>query len=357
MAHELSFRNGVAEMFSVRETPWHREGHLLEEAPTYDEALQLAGLDFEVVKAPTFTKCLTPEGDEYFKQNATAFTTRRADTGAELGNVGAGYTPLQTPLAFRSIVPLLDKGVVKLETGGSLRGGADAWLLARFDLERFGPVVREIFADEVVPYVLLTNNHTGRRNATVAETPIRVVCANTLGMAEHAMNAGASKHIGVRHTAEAETRMVEAAEQLFAGVIERYEVIATQYKLLKQTIIDRDAFERLVLDAAVPDPRKAPSFNPDAKLAEMVVERADRKRAAIEKLWHSGAGHTGDNSAWEAYNALVEAVDHDNELFPIRGGTYRTAALLDGRLREIKTRVLTNLVHASKASDFDSLHV
>ena len=50
MAHELAFENGAAQMFSVRQTPWHREGHVLTAAPTYEEAIRLAGLDYPVEK-------------------------------------------------------------------------------------------------------------------------------------------------------------------------------------------------------------------------------------------------------------------------------------------------------------------
>ena len=49
MAHELD-RNtitGKRAMFSVRETPWHREGVILNEAPNMDEAMLLAGCNFD----------------------------------------------------------------------------------------------------------------------------------------------------------------------------------------------------------------------------------------------------------------------------------------------------------------------
>lgn len=346
MAHELTMVNGVGQMFSVRETPWHREGHVIQNAPTYEEALRIAGLDFEVEVVPDYIRKTTMDGDEYFVPSTTGQKVLRTDNGAELGTVGQGYHAVQNRDAFRTLEPLLDKGVLTLETGGSLREGADNWLLGKFELDRFGPVVREVFADEVVPYALVATNHNGRRGVLYQMTPIRVVCANTLAMAEVAVEGAAKRGraITVRHTSSAEVKVVEAAEKLFAGVIERYEVIARQYKLLKQTVLEEHEFRRYVLDVIAPHPLDNPRFNPEAKLAESVVDRAERKRKELTRLWTEGAGHEGDRSAWEAYNGAVEALDHDGDLFPIRGGSWRTASLLDGTYATRKNDVLDGLV-------------
>lgn len=355
MAHEVTKVNGRGEMFSVGETPWHREGVVLAGAPTLEEALELGGLNFDVEKRRVFVPVpcapdhpaiagMDTAGRPYrLAESQNAFTVWRTDRDVELGAVGAGYTPIQNRSVFAVMEPLLDQGVLQLETGGSLREGADVWLLGRFDIERFGPVVREIFADEVIPFALFTNNHSGRRGAVVAETPIRVVCANTLGMAEHLMESGKSRAVNVRHTGDAELRVIEAAEELFGGIVERYETIAAQYRALKATHLTQIDFDALVLDAIAPDPRQLKSFNPDAKLAEVVLERALTKRAELTRLWTEGKGHVGDASAWEAYNGAVEALDHNAELWPTRAGSWRTASLMDGQLRRMKDAVLSNL--------------
>lgn len=352
MAHELEMIDGKASMFSVTETPWHKEGVVLAAAPTFDEALAIGNLDFVVEKCPTFreiTVGTNTDGEPIkdFVQNAGAFVTVRQDTGKELGTVGAQYKVLSNYDAFRAMIPLVDSGVLKLETGGVLRDGADVWMLGKFDAEQFGPAVQEVFGDEVIPYALFTNNHDGRRNATIAETPIRVVCANTLGFAEHEMERS-GKYIGVRHTGDAGTRMVEAAENLFKGIVMRYETIAEQYRVLKAVHLTDEDFRNLVLNVAVPDPREQKRFNPEAKLAELVVDRYEEKTKEITRLWTEGKGHSGDKSAWEAYNGLVEALDHNAELFPTRDGSYRTASLMGGRIGRSKTAVLNELVTFSQ---------
>lgn len=389
MAHELTFRNGVAQVFSTRLPMWHQEGHLLEEAPDYNTAIELAGLGYNVEVRPLYlarpgvrqapewqcTRCeerhlpdaagdvleecpSCGNADMVLREGAVAGHVEyaesrfgrvivRSDDGTELGTVGRTYTPLQNRDAFRVLEPLLDAGVARLETGGSLREGADAWLMVRFDTERFGPVVREIFADEVIPYGLIANNHDGRRGVLLQLTPIRVVCANTLAAAEGHARGG--RAITVKHTKSVASATVAAAQKLFQGLIERYEVVAQQYQTLKQVTLTEEAFRELVTDVVAPDPRTDPSFNPEAKLAGLVLERAERRRARVRELWESGRGHTGDHSGWEAFNAAAEALDHEAELWPHRSGCYRTASLLDGRLGETKVQVVNGLVRYARA--------
>lgn len=347
MAHELSFTNGVADFFAVRQSAWHREGTLLDEAPSFDQALEIAKLDYEVTKLPTFRQVGPAEAPDYV-QSDLAFVTYRADRAIELGMVGKDYTVVQNRDAFAALRPLVDEGILHLETGGVLREGADAWLLGRFDIERFGPVVREVFADEVLPYVCIAANHNGRRGNLVALTPIRVVCANTMGFMEG--SASEADSIKVRHTGDAEARTIEAAERLVGGIIERYETVAQAYRTLKGFYLDQAMLRELVIEPAIgPHPTKRHGWNPEARMAEAVVVRWERKAAEIERLWSEGKGHTGDGSAWEAYSGLVEAIDHNEELFPRRGGVYRTQQLMDGELRRMKDRAMGRLLAAAEA--------
>ena len=177
----------------------------------------------------------------------------------------------------------------------------------------------------------------------VQETPVRVVCSNTLGMAL----TGPGKKIGVRHTLNVEAKVVDAAQELWGGVAERYRIIADQYRLLKNTYMDEALFRTLVLDTTAPvkDEWLQPGLFTSQQRARECVEK---RRRRIEHLWTHGEGHTGDQSAWEAYNAVTATVDHDAKLWPTRGK--RTASLFDGHLARIKQRVLNELVGHSVES-------
>jgi phage/plasmid-like protein (TIGR03299 family) len=340
MAHELEFVNGTASFFSVNQTAWHSEGTILTQAPTLDEAMQVAHLDYTVEKRPTQFLCTTPDGDTYVKASESAFVTVRTDSQQELGAVGKDYHVMQNADAFRVLEPLLDTGIASLETGGVIRNGADAWLMVKWDLAKFGPIVQSTFADEVLPFGLLANNHNGRRGILLQDTNIRVVCANTLGFAE----GSTERRIVIKHSAQGMDKLIEAAQTLWHGIVERYETLATQYDTLRRTMLTQAQFEAAVLDVIAPDPRKAPTFNPEAKLADLVVDRADRKRKALQDAWLGGIGHTGEPNAWYGYNGAVEVLDHNRDLFPTRGGAWRTASLLDGQLRQMKDRTLSSLL-------------
>jgi phage/plasmid-like protein (TIGR03299 family) len=334
-------------MFSVRETPWHREGKVLTDAPSWDAAFRQADFDYPLEKRPYFRPLDPADLSRGFQQSADAFYVFRPDTNRSLGSVGADYEIVPNREAFEVLKPLVDDGVLKLETGGVLRDGADAWLMGKWDLSKFGSVVREVFERDggLLPYASVMANHSGRRGILLGSTSIRVVCANTLGMAERqADGADARRWVNVTHKHGAAVKLKEAADELFARVLASYEVMAKQYRLLMETPLPYEQFDRLVQDVVAPDPRRDPQFNPSAKLADTVVARSARKRAEVRRLWTEGKGHSGTRNAWFAYNGAAEALDHNRELWPTRSGAWRTASLLTGQLSQMKARVVENLV-------------
>jgi hypothetical protein len=196
-----------------------------------------------------------------------------------------------------------------------------------------------VFASEVVPFACITNNHSGQARALVMETPIRVVCANTLGMAVARLEDRNS--VAVAHRGDARIKVVEAAERLFGGIVERYRTIAEQFATLKATRLTVDQFTASVLDVAAPLPK--PLHTPEGEHLtirgfDLAMDAAEKRRTAIFGTWTGGKGHTGDMSAWEAYNAAVEVIDHDAKLFRTNGS--RVASLLSGRLLDRKGAVL-----------------
>lgn len=356
MVADLAYVNGQAQMFSVLETPWHREGLLLQEAPTFDDAIAL--VDYPLSKMPYGEPDLTSTNEDgvpqIYKPSKNVYMVYRPDTGAKLGQVGKDYEIVTNRDAFEILRPLVDAGHLTLETGGVLRDGADAWLLGKWDLSKFGRNAQEIFNKEneqLLAYATVMANHNGRRGIMVGETSVRVVCSNTLAMAEREAEGQKMKRWRViQHYRGAKVRLVEAAQELFHEVIRRFEVVAKQYHLLMECRLAEDEFNKLVLDVVAPDPTKKKKFNPEAKLANVVYERAMNKRREVRRLWVEGRGHSGEKNAWMAYNAVAEALDHNRELWPTRDGSWRTAALLTGNLADIKNKVLDGLVrHALSA--------
>lgn len=340
--------NGKAAMFSVKETPWHRQGEVLTEAPTFAAAMELGGLNFPVALQPMKALVTVNEaGDTIEVDVPENRAVIRMDRKEVLGVVGPSYHVLQNVDAFNVLEPLIDTGLATIETGGALRGGRDVWMMVKFNLE--SSKVRAVMGDEVKPFGLISNNHNGARKVTIQETPIRVVCANTLGFAlagTKSRNGSMprDRSIAIRHTSNVKENVVTAAADLFGQITNRYEAIADQYAALKATVLSEALFARLVLDVAAPLPLTPKSERKDniAKAAfEKATLRAEKKRARLVELWTAGDGHTGDGSAWEAYNAATQSFDHDADLW---GAKDQLESLFDGGLAKAKNEVVQTLV-------------
>ena len=182
-------------MFSVRETPWHGLGRIVMEAPASREALELAGLDWQV------------ESRNIYSGNGAVISGYRANVrstdDAVLGVVSDRYRIVQNEEAFQFTDDLLGEGVT-YETAGSLQGGKKVWMLAKL------PEKYIIAGDEVTPYLVFFNSHDGSSGVKVAMTPVRVVCQNTLNLA-----LGSAKRIWTaKHTENVLLRVQDARETL-----------------------------------------------------------------------------------------------------------------------------------------------
>ena len=170
MAHNLNSENGKVAMFSLRETPWHKLGQIVD-APVSDrEAINLAGLNWSVDKMPLYRK--DAEGV------ASHVAIVRSDTQRTLGVVTKHFQPVQNQELFDWLRGLDGFADVQIETAGALGNGETVWVLGRCKGLAFS-----LGGDEHTGYMLLANGHAGNRALQVMPTMVRVVCANTLYMA------------------------------------------------------------------------------------------------------------------------------------------------------------------------------
>ena len=143
----------VETMFSVRETPWHGLGRIVMDAPASREALELAGLDWQVESRNIYsgTGSMIPG----YRANV------RSTDDSVLGVVSDRYRIVQNEEAFQFTDDLLGEGVT-YETAGSLQGGKKVWMLARL------PRKYLIAGDQVAPYLVIFNSHDGSSGVKVA---------------------------------------------------------------------------------------------------------------------------------------------------------------------------------------------
>lgn len=200
MAHNLNYneQTGQHGFFSVKEKAWHGLGQIVEDYPSSREALQFAGLDYEVLKRPNIH--LLDNGNTITSK--TSFYTYRPDTGAILGDkLGADYKVVQNVDAFSFFDAIVSGDGIQYETAGALGNGERIFITAKL------PGYIKVGSDDLIEkYLFLTTSHDGYGSITAAFTPTRIVCNNTLNAALR----NCSNSIKIRHTQSAESRLKEA---------------------------------------------------------------------------------------------------------------------------------------------------
>ncbi len=310
----------VESMMYVGNPPWHGLGVALENPPSAHQAIMAAGLNWKVEKRPLFT----PRRSASDLVEVPSFSAVvRKDNKRVLGVVGKTWQPLQNRDAFEFFDPFVSAGAASYHTAGSLKDGQYVWVLAKLDADPL-KVAKD---DYVERYLLLSNSHDGKAAVNVRFTPVRVVCWNTLSMAE---SDDASPFLRIRHagnlreTLERVQQVVDITHRTFAATLEQYRYLARhQVQNIEKYLLD-------VLQ--VPHD----------------TEKPPRALDNIIELFESGRGQ--DNKAvrgtlWAGYNAVTEWVDHERG----REGT-RLLAAWYGEGRRVKQRALAVATEMARAA-------
>lgn len=158
-------------MLYVGETPWHNQGVKYETPPKSSfEIVEGAKLNWNVASI----KMKTDMHDSVLQFNAIY----REDTGKVLGAVNRAYPKLvQNREMFNSVEHLIGKDI-ETETAASLGDGEKVFGCFRIH-EQY-----KLLDDDVDHYFLILNDHLRvDGKVTVLNTPVRVVCQNTLSEA------------------------------------------------------------------------------------------------------------------------------------------------------------------------------
>lgn len=211
---------------SVKERPWHGLGKIVDEVMTASECIQLAGLDYNVIKVPMYAdmdydKVLRKERHSVneipdpsmvsgaaiksrLKANPRSFSTIRTDTRQILGTVGRDYVVIDNKEAFEFFDTIVGTSEAIYETAGALGNGEVIFITAKIPtIIKLGDSIQD---DNVERYIVLSNAHDGSRSLEAFVTTIRVVCNNTLAAARSA----AKCKFRIRHTKNAKDRINDA---------------------------------------------------------------------------------------------------------------------------------------------------
>ena len=282
-------------MFSVKERPWHNLGTVLAEAPTIEEGIKQAGLDWTVSLRPI----VSDDTDRI--QISTHKMVVREDLNQPLGVVGSDYKILQNREAFNFFDTFIENDLASLETAGSLFNGKKVFILAKINQQDM-----HISDEDVVEkYILLSNSHDGSQSVRVGYTPIRVVCNNTLSCA---ISNRQSNLIKITHrTNVAET--LEAVRETMNLINQDFLATEEQYKVLAQKGVSQDSLEKYVkqvfsvkkLENIINDYEKG------LEEKEEIEEGRKRLLARVEEIFELEPVH----NAWTMYNSVNYYLNHD----------------------------------------------
>lgn len=261
--------------------PWHGIGEVIQEAPTSDDAIKIAKLNWKVVQEPVYMK----DGTEV----ENLYLNLREDTKDILGVVRGRYNIAQNEDSFKFVDNIIQnsKGIeCRYETAGSLFNGKRVFMLVRL------PEVN-ILGDEIENYLFFSNSHDGSSGLMAGISNIRVVCNNTLQLAE----SNAQRIWKIRHTQSIEDRKMEA-EQALGLALTYNERIKEDAEKMALKRIDEEKFFK--------------AFFAELHLSE---KNAEKTLIQIRDIY------TGKNdlqnfrgSAWGMYNAVADFVSNAEPL-------------------------------------------
>ena len=275
----------VETMFYTREKPWHGLGIRVEEAPCSEDALRLAGLDWQVLQEPIYTD--TGEIIPGYKANV------RDRDRKVLGVVTDRYKIIQNYEAFAFTDTLLGNGV-RYETAGSLQEGKRVWILARLPREYI------ISGERISPYLVFSNTHDGSGAVKVALTPVRVVCNNTLNLALQTANRSWS----MIHTGNIKDKIQEAEDTLFMAE-EYMDRLGKEFEQLRRQKLT-DSQVREYIEQLLPMEKDASPIQ--SKNTRQLWEDLQRRYNEAPDLQDVG------NNAYRFINAVSDFATHSKPL-------------------------------------------
>lgn len=259
--------------FFVREPAWHGLGVVLADYPSREEAMKLAGHDFDVVESALYDRIDAGIGNipEYvavdgWKQH------KRSDNGRLLHVSRDSYERIPNAVAYDVAELLFDQGF-QYETGITVDGGK----VCAITLKLNEPITIPGDDSPVLPFGCLSWAHDGSASLKVRSGTIRQVCANTVAASE-----AEGKKLGTdftfRHTKNVLER-IEDAKQAIRGVrdgLEVYRAVAEELAAIEVTPQQRDLFVSQIV-----------GDKPEERLtrSEKVSNNIERERTKILSLF------------------------------------------------------------------------
>ncbi len=242
--------------YFVEQTAWHGLGTVVDAPPaTREEAIVLAGHDYDVTAAPVFARFGTADQPEYREIDgwrqmiATSNGETRSPFHGNLLHVAKdSYAVIQNTVAYDFADAMVDIGFSRW-AGITLKDGAECALTFKLD----EPIMIDGDDSVTLPYFVLSWAHDGSGALRGRSTSIRAVCWNTVSAGE-AEGKRLGTDFSIRHTQNWAARVDDAKKALLGARrdIEAYRSVMEEFATVPVTREARDLFlQALVLDQKV----------------------------------------------------------------------------------------------------------
>lgn len=266
----------------TREATWNNVGTSIRQATSVKEALQISGLDYEVVKAPIYLSNGTKIKDQ--------FATKKKGTDEVFGIVGKDYTVVQNEEAFSFVDSIIPEGLTFEKAGETSYMN---YIIASLPQQY-------ILDDGFKPYIIFQNSHAGATTLRAAICPLRIVCQNQFTMAFR----NASSKISLRHSSSILSKLGEAQEVLQFQA-EYMNTFAKEAETLALTKLSEAQVKKVIDEYFV--------IEDDATTRK--INNVEDKRNIFLQAYNSDDNGNFRGTAWGMLNAFT---DYNTHIDPAR---------------------------------------
>jgi phage/plasmid-like protein (TIGR03299 family) len=199
--------------------------------------------------------------------------------------------------AFQFMDELVSEGQMSYEAAFSMSGGKKVCLLGLM------PGVDKIVdGDNQLRYLMMHLCHDGTGAIKFGPTSVRTVCANTTRLAMEQQGTKI-RELSIRHSGNMMEKLAEA-RAIMANAEVRFEEHADSCRDLAQFKMSTDNW-LTYLDIVCPTLPKE-----DPRWTQRRADAIDETRTGIKLAYHDEKQDTAPFTAWAAYNAISQHIDH-----------------------------------------------
>ncbi len=289
-------RNKILKRFSM----FDGVGLDLTGVSSYDEALEMSGLDYTATKVPLFLE----NGTKIENHFAVAKSDKPEHI---LGVVGNQYHAVGNREAFAFAEDIVNQGFARYEVGGPSMKSKNALDYARSFLVLRGDDF-QIADDTYNSFVVFNNSFDGSTGVQYQVICQRVVCMN--GMVRYLGGKDSQIRINIQHSRSAPER-IRTAEKIVMKRQTEIELIKKEAEAFTAQKFTRAEFEKEII----------PLILEKKKLVEKDKERErghERVQQIVTDIMQAYNADDTQNYASSAYKVILALSDYESHAAPLR---------------------------------------